>query len=715
MRNRLVVALFVSAMPLLGAAAPPIQVKDLGDLGGVPYPVHVTGFGRNGTLVGVTHKVGVGDVPFAWTTDGGFRVISEMPGIPMAANGLGHVVGTLGQQGFLWSPPNTLLMLSLPTANNVVPQAVNDAGQVAGMMELAGGERRAFRWTLSGGFKDLGDLGGADLTVTDISETGHVVGHADDVNGETRAFLSKNGVKVKNLGTLGGNLSQATAVNDAGTVVGYARTADFNLHGFVYRNNTMTALASPTPESAAYGINASGMVVGSGIAFGAPSAMVWSPSGVATTIEGADYAVGLNDAGTVALYGDTATGLSTKAYLWTAAGGLLTPDGAEHDASSQALGVTADGALVSLRLDWADVQKAFYWKPGMSRHFLDGLGGGHARALAINASGKIAGFSRTKQGYDRAFVWTPSSTGEGVMTEIPAPAGWHSTPVAINASGAVAGTTHRLRSHLYIAGPSFYWSGTGTAFSDLGQAYAVDLNNVGQVVAYASPTSFVWKAGVVTPLPTLGEGSVVPYDINNKGQVVGRFNVDAWTIHPYSWKPGTSPADLGTLGGSFAEAVAVNDNGQIVGNSDLPDGAGSHAFRTSVGKPLTDLGSVFDGGSSTATAMNKNGAVAGNASFDGSMYNAFLYDTRLRDLGELADSNGGALDINDLKDVVGWRLAGEFYTPAAFASIGGAPLADLPSLGGEISRAFAVNAAGVAVGDCLTSDGQQRAVLWRLR
>ncbi|HEX7896688.1 MAG TPA: hypothetical protein VF950_02950 [Planctomycetota bacterium] len=715
MRNRLLVALLVCSTPLFGAAVPAIQVKDLGDLGGVPNAVHVAGFGRNGTLVGGTFKPGIGPIPFAWTPEGGFTIISESAGFAIAANGGGQAVGQIEGQGFLWTPPNSLSFFSNPLAYAIEPQAINDLGQVAGVMDLLVGERHAFLWTAQSGFKDLGSLGGYFMRVSDLSENGHVVGEADDANGETRAFLSKNGGKIKNLGTLGGSLSIATAVNDEGTVVGGARTADNNIHAFVYRNNQMTALASFSPESYAYGVNSSGTVVGHSITFGHHDATVWSPAGAPQIIPGADIAVGVNDAGIVAVYDGLDSGETTRAYLW-ASGSLLTPDGTEHDQTSQAVGVTAAGALVSLRQDWAGEQKGFYWKPGTSRQFLDGVGGGQARALVVNASGKIAGISRTKEGYDRAFVWTPNSTGGGAIQEVPAPAGWHSTPVAINAAGAVVGSTAKPLSGFQTSGPSFYWSGTGTEHTDLGQVTAVDLNDVGQVLGYAYPTSaFVWKSGAFTPLPAMGEGSIVPYDINNKGQVVGRFNVDAWTIHAFSWKPGTPPADLGTLGGSYSEAVAVNDNGQIAGNSSLPNDPRTHAFRTSVGKPLTDLGSIFAGGFSTAVAMNKNGHVAGNADFDGSTFNAFLNDNRMRNLGTLSGPDGGVQDVNDLKDVVGWRLVEPFWYPTAFASVGAGPLADLPSLGGENSRAFAVNAAGVAVGDCLNAGGYQRAVLWRLR
>lgn len=723
MRLQFAFALLIASTPLF-AAPSAVQVQDLGSLGGCPFPVGVgaSGFGRNGTVVGRTHKLGVGDVPFAWTSDSGIRVISDTPGFAAAANGIGQVAGTLQpeegpQQAFLWTPPASLTLISAPQANAITPQVMNDLGQVAGVVDLIGGEQHAFLWSAADGFKDLGSLGGSTLTVTDITENGLVVGHARLLNGEDRAFQWRNGGMIRELGTLGGNLSYAMAANEEGMVVGYSRTPDNNIHGFLYHKGKMTPLASPTIQSAAYAINEGGSIVGSGVDYGTNRAMLWSPAGVPQEIVGADIAVGINDAGVVAAYSGTGSGQSRRAHLWSTATGLLTPDDFEHDASSQAIGVTADGRLVSLREDWSGVRKAFVWSPSTGRALLDGLGGGYGRALHVNASGQVAGFSRTVLGYDRAFLWTPDGSGGGSMAEIPAPAGWHSTPVALNAAGAVAGSTFKAPGGFYTSGPSFFWPGNGETYSDLGQVSVVDVNDAGQVLGYQYPVSaFIWKAGAFTNLPPMGQGQIVPADINNMGQVVGRFNIDPWTIHAFSWKPGASPVDLGTLGGSYSEAVAVNDDGQIAGNSNLSGDSVSHAFRTVGGKKLIDLGALSAGGESTAMGMNKNGVVVGSSTLDdGSAFHAFLYDTRMRDLGDLVDPNGQFKAINDLKDVVGWRLAGESYEPRAFLSVAGAPIVDLPGLGGEISRAFAINAGGVAVGDALTLDGQQRAVLWRTR
>jgi probable HAF family extracellular repeat protein len=712
-RFSVLTAVLVAVLPLR-AAAPAVGPDDIGSLGGSPFAVHPGKVGRNGTVPINTMKPV--SVPAAWTAAGGVAVISNSRGVAAAANGVGQVVGTLEHEdapweAYLWTPPNTLTIITSNQAYSITPQVVNDSGQVAGVADMNSGGRHAFLWSAAGGFRDLGSLGGFDLQVTDITENGLVVGHAGLENGETRAFLSRNGGMIRDLGTLGGNLSQATAANDAGMIVGYSRTADFNLHGFVYHKGKMTALASATLESAANAINAGGTIVGHGIQFGVHTAMVWSPAGVPQEIAGADIAVDINDSGVVALYSGISPFTERRAFLWSAATGLLDA-GTEDDVTSEAVGVTADGRLVARREDWTGTMKVFVWSPSTGRMFIDGLGGGFSRALFVNSSGKVAGFSKTIQGYFRAFLWTPG----GTMIEVPAAAGWHSMPMGLNAAGAVAGVTNKSPGGFHAAGPSFFWPGAGSGFSDLGPVNVVDVNDAGQVLAYEFPTSaFIWKDGVVTTMPAIGEGSPVPSDINNLGQVVGRFNVDAWTIHAFSWKPGSAPVDLGTLGGTYSEAVAVNDAGQIAGTSNLTGDVASHAFRMTAGKKMTDLGTLVAGGESTATAINKNGVVIGNSSHDGSVFHAFLYDTKIRDLGDLGDPSGQPRAINDLKDVAGTRLTGPFFRQTAFVCLAGGPTVDLPGLDGEISRAFAINGSGVVVGDASTLDGQYRAVRWLAR
>ena len=107
---------------------------------------------------------------------------------------------------------------------------------------------------------------------------------------------------------------------------------------------------------------------------------------------------------------------------------------------------------------------------------------------------------------------------------------------------------------------------------------------------------------------------------------------------------------LGTLGGSFSLATAINDSGQVVGNAWV-DGS-EHAFMYANGI-MVDLGTL-GGRRSFANAINASGVVVGNsndiADFD---YFAFIYESGvMTDLNSLVDSTQGwtlhsATGVND--------------------------------------------------------------------
>lgn len=72
----------------------------------------------------------------------------------------------------------------------------------------------------------------------------------------------------------------------------------------------------------------------------------------------------------------------------------------------------------------------------------------------------------------------------------------------------------------------------------------------------------------------------------------------------------TSIVDLGTLGGVGyeyigSEATGVNDSGQVVGSSYVPDGT-FYGFLYS-GGTMSDLGTLPGGSESVATGINDSG------------------------------------------------------------------------------------------------------------
>src|SRR4051794_13127465 len=79
--------------------------------------------------------------------------------------------------------------------------------------------------------------------------------------------------------------------------------------------------------------------------------------------------------------------------------------------------------------------------------------------------------------------------------------------------------------------------------------------------------------------------------------------------------PSVTMVDLGTLGGRDAQATAVNNFGQVVGNS-FTDNAQQHAFSWTEKAGMVDLG-TFGGTLTRAEAVNDRGAVVGLSSTAG--------------------------------------------------------------------------------------------------
>jgi probable HAF family extracellular repeat protein len=154
--------------------------------------------------------------------------------------------------------------------------------------------------------------------------------------------------------------------------------------------------------------------------------------------------------------------------------------------------------------------------------------------------------------------------------------------------------------------------------------------------------------------------------------------------------------DLGTLpGGGFSEAVAINDRGQIVGESMVKGGI-QHAFLWQNGK-MRDLG-TFGGKGSSATDINDHGQVVGEAetkaktSEGGTITHGFLWQRgKMRDLGLFSPE-----DINNRGQIVGTAYTKSWRGHAALWEAG--RMRDLGTFGGRSSHAVAINERGQVVG-----------------
>lgn len=355
-------------------------------------------------------------------------------------------------------------------------------------------------------------------------------------------------------------------------------------------------------------------------------------------------------------------------------------------------------------------ENAFLWENGMLTSLGALPGGQWSAANWISGSGLVAGFSENGQTdpLDSLPEFHGTLWQNGRITDLGTLAGGNeSWGWAVNNPGRVVGFATNGSPDPYSY---FYFqilglsSGTQTrAFSwdqrngmhDLGtlggpDAWAGLENDQGQIVgiSYISSTAnadnggcppnvptqdpFFWDAGRgIADMGTFGGTCGVPNALNNRGQVVGESYLSGnLAFHAFLWDKKSNPPllDLGTLGGDNAAALWVNDAGDVVGFADLPNAPGCsgstcvhHAFLWAHGV-MTDLGSVDGDLCSRAVSINANRQIVGftAAVCGGNPSRAFLWQDGgpAVDLNTLIQAGSGltlteAIYINDQGEITG--------------------------------------------------------------
>ena len=317
-------------------------------------------------------------------------------------------------------------------------------------------------------------------------------------------------------------------------------------------------------------------------------------------------------------------------------------------------------------------------------------GYGQSEARAVNNAGEVVGDSYNyidgvRAGY-RAFLYNGSEILNLGSFGVDTSGLGQSNAVDINNSGQVAG-----HSALYEDGNpkgwrAFRYDGAGlvslgvlgTDPSGRGNSLASDINDVGQVIGYSSyyvgsqfkgNRAFLYDGNTLINLGAFGKspsGEAWSYAeaVNNSGQVIGNSSYyvagvqQGWRAFLYDHGALFNLGFLGSVpnyGSIISNAVAINDTGQITGYSTYYEmgtykgGRGflyEHGVLNSLGTLSTDASGY---GNSIPTALNNAGQIVGR-------YERFLLGETVGDRPFLYDQ-GTMFDLNDLiPPATGWVL-----------------------------------------------------------
>jgi probable HAF family extracellular repeat protein len=315
--------------------------------------------------------------------------------------------------------------------------------------------------------------------------------------------------------------------------------------------------------------------------------------------------------------------------------------------------------------------------------------------FALNDRGDVVGFASTgspENSQDHAFFFDFASRS---VNELDTFGGTNSDATGVNNAGKIVGNGN-------VADLSFHaftWESSGGG-KELGPYpngtvnRAGGINRSGTVVALARLTNGSFNAVLIndltmTPLGTVGGSFSVGYALSDEGHATGESATPNGQTHAFLYGNGMMQ-DLGTLpGGTRSVGFGVNNNGEVVGNSDSslngpcwrskPPCRSTRATVYRNGQ-MVDLGGFteFVDLVSSANGINDRGEIVGSSElFDADGFTtlgAFVFmDGRMENLTSLIDPADPLapfvrLSVGTAINCQGWIVANGVDTRTDFTS-----------------------------------------------